>query len=397
MMYTSKYGDFKVFAKSVEQAAISQVFDIANSPLGEDAHIRIMPDAHAGKGCVIGTTMRYNGKICPNVVGVDIGCGVLAYKLDCSSIDFEKLDEACRYVIVSGRNARDRAIRIDYQKELLSDLRCWDNISNKEYIFKSLGTLGGGNHFIEIDTAEDGSYWLMIHSGSRNLGKQVADIYQKLAIKQTFSTEKERSRIIKDLKAEGRVNEIQSTLSKLKKKTDIPKEFCYLEGPDRDDYLHDMRLCQEFATRNRELIAKRICIAMGWNIMNTFHTVHNYIDRDNMVRKGAISAKKNEMVLIPINMRDGCIIAIGKGNEDWNNSAPHGAGRVMSRNKARESVSLDEFKKSMNGIFTTSINESTIDESPMVYKPMHEIIENIRDTVDIYKLIRPIYNFKANE
>ena len=229
MMYTSKYGDFKVFAKSVEQAAISQVFDIANSPLGEDAHIRIMPDAHAGKGCVIGTTMRYNGKICPNVVGVDIGCGVLAYKLDCSSIDFEKLDEACRYVIVSGRNARDRAIRIDYQKELLSDLRCWDNISNKEYIFKSLGTLGGGNHFIEIDTAEDGSYWLMIHSGSRNLGKQVADIYQKLAIKQTFSTEKERSRIIKDLKAEGRVNEIQSTLSKLKKKTDIPKELSILK------------------------------------------------------------------------------------------------------------------------------------------------------------------------
>lgn len=280
---------------------------------------------------------------------------------------------------------------------MIEQLRCKDLLHDIDWLECSLGTLGGGNHFIEIDTDDSNNKYLIIHSGSRNLGKQVANIYQKLAIKQTFSTKEERSKIIADLKAEGRTNEIQSTLSKLKRKTDIPKELCYLEGSDRDDYLHDMRLCQKFATRNREIIAKRICIGMGWNISGAFHTVHNYIDIDNMVRKGAISAKKNEMVLIPINMRDGCIIAIGKGNEDWNSSAPHGAGRVMSRNKARESVSLDEFEKSMSGIFTTSINESTIDESPMVYKPMHEILENIRDTVDIYKLIHPIYNFKASE
>lgn len=392
--------DIKIFTTNIEQKALDQIHTLIKQPSFSECKIRIMPDVHSGVGCVIGFTANLGDKVIPNIVGVDIGCGMLTVDLGNIDIDFEKLDETIRSKIPYGRNVyTDNCPKYakNESKSFIERLRCKDLLLDIDWLERSLCTLGGGNHFIEIDTDDSNNKYLIIHSGSRNLGKQVADIYQKLAIKQIFSTEKERSKIIEDLKADGRANEIQSTLSKLKKKTDIPKELCYLEGSDRDDYLHDMRICQEFATRNREIIAERICIAMGWNIMNTFHTIHNYIDRDNMVRKGAISAKKNEMVLIPINMRDGCIIAIGKGNEDWNNSAPHGAGRVMSRNKARESISLDEFEKSMNGIFTTSINESTIDESPMVYKPMHEILKNIRDTVDICKLIRPIYNFKANE
>ena len=392
--------DLKIFTTNIEQKALDQIHTLIKQPAFSECKIRIMPDVHSGSGCVIGFTANLGDKVIPNIVGVDIGCGMLTVILGNIDIDFAKLDETIRLKIPSGKNVyTDNYSKYakNESKSLIEQLRCKDLLHDIDWLECSLGTLGGGNHFIEIDTDDSNNKYLIIHSGSRNLGKQVADIYQKLAIKQTFSTKEERSKIITDLKAEGRTNEIQSTLSKLNRKTDIPKELCYLEGSDRDDYLHDMRLCQKFATRNREIIAKRICIGMGWNISSAFHTVHNYIDIDNMVRKGAISAKKNEMVLIPINMRDGCIIAIGKGNEDWNSSAPHGAGRVMSRNKARESVSLDEFEKSMSGIFTTSINESTIDESPMVYKPMHEILENIRDTVDIYKLIHPIYNFKASE
>lgn len=398
--------DLKIFTTNIEQKALDQIHTLIKQPAFSECKIRIMPDVHSGSGCVIGFTANLGDKVIPNIVGVDIGCGMLTVSLGNIDIDFAKLDETIRLKIPSGKNVcADNYPKYtkNESKSLIEQLRCKDLLHDIDWLECSLGTLGGGNHFIEIDTDDSNNKYLIIHSGSRNLGKQVADIYQKLAIKQTFSTKEERSKIIADLKAEGRTNEIQSTLLKLKRKTDIPKELCYLEGSDRDDYLHDMRLCQKFATRNREIIAKRICIEMGWNIKEdiffsgAFHTVHNYIDMDNMVRKGAISAKKNEMVLIPINMKDGCIIAIGKGNEDWNSSAPHGAGRVMSRNKARESISLDEFEKSMSGIFTTSINESTIDESPMAYKPMHEILENIRDTVDIYKLIHPIYNFKASE
>lgn len=395
MIYTSKYGDFKVFAKSVEQAAISQVFDIANSPLGEGAHIRIMPDAHAGKGCVIGTTMRYNGKICPNVVGVDIGCGVLAYKLDCSSIDFEKLDEACRYVIVSGRNARDRAIHVDYQKELLSDLRCWDNISNKEYIFKSLGTLGGGNHFIEIDIAEDGSYWLMIHSGSRNLGKQVAEYYQKLAehiiVDEHLAL---RAELIDTLKRQGRQEEIQTELAKVPRRPATGLE--YLEGINVRYYLHDMAICQAWASVNRALIAKDIIDAMQWEVVDKIESVHNYIDIENsIIRKGAISAQKDELCFIPLNMRDGTLICRGKGNPDWNYSAPHGAGRIISRAKAKELISLEEFQESMKDVYSSTVCKATIDEAPFAYKDMEEIMNAIEPTVEIIERIIPVYNYKA--
>lgn len=399
--------NLKIFTKNVEQEAVDQIELLLAQDAFKDCKVRIMPDVHAGKGCVIGFTADLGEKVIPNIVGVDIGCGMLCVSLGQTDIDFEKLDNVIRSYVPSGRDVHEgRIIRFDE----LQELKCYRELQDTKRLERSIGTLGGGNHFIEVDVAEDGYKYLVIHTGSRNLGKQVADYYQNLAFELMIGKDKlyeEQDRLIKEYKAAGRKSEIQNAIAELHRNfkavnPNIPKDLCYLEGKYREDYLHDMRICQKFAYMNRVMIAQIICNHMGWGVdadmPDYFECIHNYIDHDsNIVRKGAISAKLGEKVLIPINMRDGCIIGAGKGNEDWNQSAPHGAGRVMSRTKAKELVSLEEFEKSMDGIYTTSVNQSTIDESPMAYKTMDEIIENIKDTVEIVDIIKPIYNFKANE
>ena len=395
--------DLKIFTDNIEPEAVDQINTLLRQPAFSNCKVRVMPDVHAGVGCVIGFTANLGDKVIPNIVGVDIGCGMFTMELGKITIDYEKLDSTIRAKIPSGKNVYGNnypEYTKQASKELISKLRCKDYLRNMDWLERSMGTLGGGNHFIEIDSDKEGYKYLIIHSGSRNLGKQVADYYQKLAVTRLYSGKQEREKIINQLKAEGRETEIQTALSALafKQNSQIPKDLCYLEGSDRDDYLHDMRVCQEFAVQNREFIAKRICRGMGWyRYINVFHTVHNYIDYCNIVRKGAIRANGGELLLIPINMRDGCILGWGKGNDDWNCSAPHGAGRIMSRHKAKEVISINEFEESMKGIFTTSVNDSTIDESPMVYKPIDEIVENIKDTIHVIKIIKPIYNFKASE
>ena len=396
--------DLKIFTENIEDKAIEQINELLEQEAFKDCKVRIMPDVHVGKGCVIGFTGDLGDKVIPNIVGVDIGCGMLCVKLGNIDLDLNKLDEIIHNSIPSGMNVNDEV----YEYFDISKLLCHKELKNKDgWLEKSLCSLGGGNHFIEVDIDEDNNKYLVIHTGSRNLGKQVAEIYQEKAIeycsyKKEMAAEKMAT--ILYLKDEGRENEIQEKIKEINKKyegkTKLPKDLCYLEGELRENYLHDMKLCQEFACKNRELIATKIINKLGLYLFieEHFETIHNYIDfEDNIVRKGAISAKKGEKVLIPMNMRDGCIIAIGKGNDDWNQSSPHGAGRIMSRIQAKKTVELDEFKDSMKGIYTTSVNENTIDESPMVYKPMQEIIDCIGDTVEIEKIIKPIYNFKAGE
>lgn len=399
--------DLKIFTENIEHEALNQIYTLVKQPAFSDCKIRIMPDVHAGKGCVIGFTADLGAKVIPNIVGVDIGCGMLCVSLGQTDIDFEKLDNVIRSYVPSGRDVHDgRIIRFDE----LQELKCYRELRDTKRLERSIGTLGGGNHFIEVDVAEDGYKYLVIHTGSRNLGKQVADYYQNLAFELMSGKDElyeEQGRIIEEYKAAGRKSDIQNAIAELHRNfkvvnPNIPKDLCYLEGKYREDYLHDMRICQKFAYMNRVMIAQIICNHMGWGVdadmPDYFECIHNYIDHDsNIVRKGAISAKLGEKVLIPINMRDGCIIGTGKGNEDWNYSAPHGAGRTMSRSKAKESILLEEYQKAMDGIFTTSVNTSTIDESPMAYKTMDEIIGNINDTVEIVDIIKPIYNFKANE
>lgn len=399
--------NLKIFTKNVEQEAVDQIELLLAQDAFKDCKVRIMPDVHAGKGCVIGFTADLGEKVIPNIVGVDIGCGMLCVSLGQTDIDFERLDNVIRSYIPSGRAVHEGRI---VKFEELQDLKCYRELRDTKRLERSIGTLGGGNHFIEVDVAEDGYKYLVIHTGSRNLGKQVADYYQNLAFELMSGKDKlyeEQDRLIKKYKAAGRKSEIQSAIAELHRNfkavnPNIPKDLCYLEGKYREDYLHDMRICQKFAYINRVMIAQIICNHMGWGVdadmPDYFECIHNYIDHDsNIVRKGAISAKYGEKVLIPINMRDGCIIGTGKGNEDWNQSAPHGAGRVMSRTKAKELVSLEEFEKAMDGIYTTSVNQSTIDESPMAYKTLDEIVENIKDTVDVLAIIKPVYNFKASE
>ncbi|HBD41015.1 MAG TPA: RNA-splicing ligase RtcB [Lachnospiraceae bacterium] len=399
--------DLKIFTKNVEQEAVDQIELLLAQDAFKDCKVRIMPDVHAGKGCVIGFTADLGNKVIPNIVGVDIGCGMLCVSLGQRDINFDELDNVIRSYVPSGRGVHEgRILRF----EELQNLKCYRELRDTKRIERSIGTLGGGNHFIEVDVAEEGYKYLVIHTGSRNLGKQVADHYQNLAFELMSGKDKlyeEQDRLIKEYKAAGRKSEIQNAIAELHRNfkavnPNIPKDLCYLEGKYREDYLHDMRICQKFAYINRVMIAQIICNHMGWGVdadmPDYFECIHNYIDHDsNIVRKGAISAKNGEKVLIPINMRDGCIIGTGKGNEDWNCSAPHGAGRVMSRTKAKELVSLEEFEKSMDGIYTTSVNQSTIDESPMAYKTLNEIVENIKDTVDVLTIIKPVYNFKASE
>lgn len=399
--------NLKIFTKNIEQEAIDQIDELLNQEAFKDSKIRIMPDVHAGKGCVIGFTGDLGDKVIPNIVGVDIGCGMLCVELGDIDLDLERLDKIIRQYVPSGFEVHDeRKTRFDK----LQDLKCYRELKDTKRLERSIGTLGGGNHFIEVDIDEDNNKYLVIHTGSRNLGKQVAEYYQELAnqlCNYNIGDYKEKQKqLIEEYKEQGRKQEIQSALENLKNEykinhNKIPKDLAYLEGQYREDYLHDMKICQEFACLNRKIIAIEIMKQLNCALSfpgNNFETIHNYISfEDNIVRKGAISARKGEKVLIPMNMRDGCIIGIGKGNDDWNQSAPHGAGRIMSRMKAKEIFNLDEYKESMNGIYTTSVNEETIDEAPFVYKPMEEIIDCIGDTVDIIKIIKPIYNFKASD
>lgn len=388
------------YAKVVEEEAIEQIRRMCDYPMTEGSQIRIMPDVHAGKGCTIGTTMTINGKAVPNVVGVDIGCGMYTVNLGKADIDFEKVDEAAHF-IPSGRDIWDGRIeRFD-----LTALVCYRQLKETKRLAKSLGTLGGGNHFIEIDEASDGTKYLVIHSGSRNLGKQVAELYQKLAVNLDRGYGEyleKREEIIRTYKEQGRREEIQDALKQLhfkvyESKPSMPEDLCYLSGRYLEDYLHDVVICQAFAKRNREKMAEILLERSGMTGGEAFHTIHNYIDTEEMIlRKGAIAAHKGEKVLIPINMRDGSVLAVGKGNPDWNFSAPHGAGRLMSRTDAKEKLSMKEYKESMKGIYTTSVNEYTLDESPMAYKSLDDIIDVIKDSVDVIDIMKPIYNFKAS-
>ena len=386
------------FAKVIEDEAIEQIRRMCDNELSRDSQIRIMPDVHAGKSCTIGTTMTIVDKVVPNIVGVDIGCGMYTVKLGKSDIDFEKVDEAC-HVIPSGFSTWDR----DKWNVNLTKLRCYDELQKRDKLIRSLGTLGGGNHFIEIDQAKDGTKYLVIHSGSRGLGLQVAGYYQKLAIELNSGTEEyieKRNQLVEEYRATGRMNEIQdalSSISKEKRDEDLPDDMCYLYGPYLDDYLHDVTICQEFARMSREKIAEVIIRHAGLEAADSFHTVHNYIDTNEMIlRKGAIAAHEGELVLIPINMRDGSVLAVGKGNPDWNYSAPHGAGRIMSRSKAKDNLEVEEYRKAMEGIYSTSVGESTLDEAPMAYKSLEDIIDVIEESVDMIEVLRPIFNFKAS-
>ena len=381
----------------IEEEAIEQIRRMCDYPFTEGSRIRIMPDVHAGAGCTIGTTMTIEGKAVPNIVGVDIGCGMYTVDLGRGDIDLARLDEAAHY-IPSGQNVWEgRREKFD-----LEELDCYRELKDTKRLERSLGTLGGGNHFIEVDRAEDGTNYLVIHSGSRNLGNQVARIYQNLAIELHSGKEdylRQREEIIRTYKEEGRRNEIQEALKALqwdRQDPDMPDDLCYLYGVYLDRYLHDVEICQRFARRSREKMAEIILERTGLAGRDAFHTIHNYIDtREMILRKGAIAAHKGEKVLIPINMRDGSVLAIGKGNPDWNMSAPHGAGRLMSRSRAREDLSLEEYRKTMEGIYTTSVNENTLDEAPMAYKSLEDIIDVIRDSVDIVDVMKPIFNFKA--
>ena len=395
--------NLKIFTENIEQEALNQIYTLIEQPSFKNCKVRIMPDVHAGSGCVIGFTADLGDKVIPNIVGVDIGCGMLCIQLSTKYIDLQKLDGIIRKYIPNGREVHKES-KIKFNK--LQNLYCYKNLKDIDRIEKSIGTLGGGNHFIEIDSDYDDNKYLVIHSGSRNLGKQVADYYQNIAIEIMQGKDKlieMQKELIIEYKASGKQKEIQSAIKELYEKfnpnlLNIPKELCYLTGKYREEYLHDMKICQEYAIENRSTIADIILEKMNLSSEFSFETIHNYIEHDtNMVRKGAVSAKENQILLIPINMRDGCIIARGKGNDDWNFSAPHGAGRIMSRSKARENINFEEYKNSMKNIFTTSVQLETIDEAPMAYKPMKEIIENIKDTVDIIKIIKPIYNFKASE
>lgn len=362
-----KYNTAKVYTDSAEPSAVAQIEHLLNQPFIEGSKIRIMPDAHAGMGCTIGTTMTISGKVVPNLVGVDIGCGMETVRLKDKRIELVQLDKAVHKHIPSGFNIRKEPHH--YNEEIdLTSLRCARHVDLKRARL-SIGTLGGGNHFIELAKCGGGELYLVVHSGSRNLGKQVCEYYQNAAA---------------------------DNLGRIGKGAD--RVLAYCEGPLFDDYIHDMAIIQLYASINRKAMVKELEKRVKFKIAEQFTTTHNYIDMDTMIlRKGAISAQKGQRMLIPMNMRDGSIICIGKGNEDWNFSAPHGAGRIMSRSAAKKSITLTAFEKSMKGIYSTTVNKSTIDEAPFAYKPMEEIVRNITGTAEIEKTIKPVYNFKAPE
>lgn len=392
-----KYAQAKVFTDVVDEASISQVINLLNQPYVEGSRIRMMPDIHAGAGCTIGTTMTIGDKVCPNLVGVDIGCGMETVRIREKHIEMQKLDKLIRQEIPSGFGIRSTPHRF-IQEVDLSELCCAKHVQIGKAEL-SIGTLGGGNHFIEADKDEDGNIYIVIHSGSRHLGLEIANCYQEAGYKAlTTYSKAETQEIIERLKAEGREKEISSQLKKLKKECKVPKPLAYVEGELLEQYLHDMAIAQEFARLNRKAMMDVIMKGMKLHAEETFTTIHNYIDVENgILRKGAVSAQAGEKLLIPINMRDGSLICIGKGNEDWNYSAPHGAGRLMSRSEAKERFTVSEFKHEMEGIYSTSVSRSTLDESPMAYKGMQDIVDNIGPTAEIMSIIKPIYNFKAGE
>lgn len=394
-----QYNTAICYTNELEGAALEQIQAVCNQSEFTDCKIRIMPDVHAGKGCTIGTTMTIRDKIVPGMVGVDIGCGMETVELEEHEIDFEKLDALIRKEIPFGREIRDIPHPLNSEIDL-TQLRCAGQV-NLDRAMHSIGSLGGGNHFIEVDRAGDGRLFLVVHSGSRHLGTEVADYYQNEGRRALWGGAKHQiQETIAKLKAEGRFQEIQKTIIALKKEheLDIPKDLAYVEGKLFDDYIHDMKLTQQFAVLNRKAMADVILEGMGLHVVDMFTTIHNYIDTETMIlRKGSVSAKAGERLLIPINMRDGSLICIGKGNEDWNCSAPHGAGRLMSRRAAFNTLSMDEFQKEMDGIYTTCVVPDTLDESPMAYKSMDEIISQIGPTAEIVECIRPIYNFKASD
>ena len=396
-----KYATAICYASVVENEAIEQISRMCDHEFTAGSRIRIMPDVHSGVGCTIGTTMTIVDKVVPNIVGVDIGCGMYTVELGQVDIDFERVDEAAHY-IPSGKNVWEgRQERFD-----LTELRCYRALKDTKRLERSLGTLGGGNHFIEIDAAADGTKYLVIHSGSRNLGLQVANHYQQLAVDLNLGKEEffaAREELIRTYKEQGRRKEIQKELKAMEKafqlkEPTIPADLCYLYGSFMEDYLHDVEICQRFARRSREKMAEIILQRTGMEAKSAFHTIHNYINVDEMIlRKGAIAAHEGELVLIPINMRDGSVLARGRGNAEWNYSAPHGAGRLMSRSKARETLDMEAYRATMAGVYTTSVNERTIDEAPMAYKSLEDIIDVIRDSVDVIEVLKPIYNFKASD
>ena len=393
-----KYNTAKIFTDVADKKSQEQIKTLCDQEFAKESSIRIMPDVHAGAGCTIGTTMTIKDKVVPNLVGVDIGCGMDTYILKEKDIDLKKLDEFIYTSIPAGMNIRETPHK--YIKNInLKKLKCFKHI-NEYRAIHSMGTLGGGNHFIEVSKDEENNVYLVIHSGSRNLGKQVAEYYQEEAYKQLNSKALfQIENTINKLKKEGKDSEIQQAIKVIKSRTtDIPKSLAYLEGELFDNYIHDMKIVQQYATYNRKAMAEDIIYALGLHISETFTTIHNYIDTDAMIlRKGAVSAKAGEKLLIPINMRDGSLVCIGKGNPDWNYSAPHGAGRLYSRMQAKKAFNLEEFKQAMDGIYTTSINEDTLDECPMAYKNMEDIVNNITPTAEIITVIKPIYNFKAGE
>ncbi|MBQ1904322.1 MAG: RtcB family protein [Ruminococcus sp.] len=394
-----KYNSATVYTDLIDQGAVAQIIELCDQPMSEGARIRIMPDVHAGAGCTIGTTMTITDKVVPNIVGVDIGCGMETVKLKEKHIELQKLDKLIYEKIPSGFAVRQKVHR--YAEKIdLTELYCYDRI-NADRALASIGTLGGGNHFIEADKGEDGSIYIVIHSGSRHLGVETAKYYQKEAYRRLNKcSDKEVSELIGRLKAEGRQKQIKAELKKLEntKTTSVPKHLAYCEGELFEQYIHDMKIVQQFAMLNRQAMMDEIIKGMHLHVTEQFTTIHNYIDTDNMIlRKGAVSAQAGEKLLIPINMRDGSLICIGKGNPEWNYSAPHGAGRLYSRSQAKQSFTVSEFKKQMQGIYTTSVNEQTLDECPMAYKSFDDIADNIGDTADIIEVIKPIYNFKAGE
>ncbi len=395
------YNTAKCYTANIEEKAEEQIKQVCNMEEFKNSKIRIMPDVHTGKGCTIGTTMTITDKIVPAMVGVDIGCGMYTVELGKIDIDLEKFDTAA-HSIPSGKEVWEGRI----EKFDLTSLRCYRNLKDSRRLERSLGTLGGGNHFIEIDQDSEGNKFLVIHSGSRNLGKQVAEYHQSIAVDLNLGKEeyfKKRDEVIKTYKEMGRRKEIQNVLKKMAKEWEakqpsLPSELCFLYGSFMEDYLFDVDICQKFACRNREKMAEILLEKMGIESVSSFHTIHNYIDTKEMIlRKGAVSAKSGEKILIPINMRDGSLVCRGRGNEDWNFSAPHGAGRLLARGTARETLSLEEYKKQMEGIYSTCVSESTLDESPKAYKNIEEIMENVTPTAEILFVIKPIYNFKATE
>lgn len=391
-----RFTNAKIFAQTALQTAVDQIQELTDQAFMAGTKVRIMPDYHAGKGCVIGTTIQLQDRVVPNLVGIDVGCGVFVAQVDVTTVDFAQLDAIIRTYVPSGQ---------DIHKEV-SPSRHFVEFEGKQfrasglkddYTNLSLGTLGGGNHFIELAKDEDDQHYLLIHTGSRYVGAKVANWHQKRAyenLRREDLTEK-----IEAMKQQGRQQEIQSMIQAYKEQTPfVPKDLSYLEGEAFHDYIHDMKIAQQFARMNRWTIAETIAKQMDWHFTDTFDTIHNYIDTETMtLRKGAVRANKDEKLVIPMNMRDGSLICIGKGNAEWNYSAPHGAGRMFSRRAAKKALNMADFKDTMQGIWTTSVNEETLDEAPMAYKPMTEITSAIGETVDIVKVIKPVYNFKASE